>query len=102
MLRDPAYSGTTYSGRTRTVRSLQRKSPLRAMGPGTSQQPTPSESWIAIEVPAMAVHRSPRTTKRAQEAPSDAHRNAPWLTTRGIIVSAQRLGAQVEQERLEW
>jgi len=53
MLRDPAYTGTTYSGRTRTVRSLQRKSPLRAMGPGNSQQPTPSESWIAIEVPAI-------------------------------------------------
>jgi site-specific DNA recombinase len=53
MLRDPAYIGTTYSGRTRTVRSLQRKSPLRAMGSGNSQQPTPSESWIAIAVPAI-------------------------------------------------
>ncbi len=28
ILRDPAYIGTTYSGRTRTVRSVRRKSPL--------------------------------------------------------------------------
>jgi site-specific DNA recombinase len=53
MLRDPAYSGTTYSGRTRTVRSLQRKSPLRPLGPGTSQQPTSPDDWIAIAVPAI-------------------------------------------------
>jgi site-specific DNA recombinase len=53
ILRDPAYIGTTYSGRTRTVRSARRKSPLRPMGPGYSQQPAPSEGWIAIAVPAI-------------------------------------------------
>jgi len=52
-LRDPAYIGTTYSGRTRTVRSLRRKSPLLPMGSGYSQQPASSEGWIAIPVPAI-------------------------------------------------
>jgi site-specific DNA recombinase len=53
ILRDSAYIGTTYSGRTRTVPSLRRKSPLLPMGPGYSQQEAPSEGWIAIAVPAI-------------------------------------------------
>jgi site-specific DNA recombinase len=34
ILRDTAYIGTAYSGRTRTVRSQRRKSPLPPLGPG--------------------------------------------------------------------
>jgi site-specific DNA recombinase len=63
MLRDPAYLGTTYSGRTRTVRAQRRKSPLQPVGPGYSQQPTPPDSWIAIAVPALI---SPGTFEAAQ------------------------------------
>jgi site-specific DNA recombinase len=53
ILRDPTYSGTTYSGRTHTVRAKRRQSPLQPIGPGTSQQPTPPDGWIAIAVPTI-------------------------------------------------
>src|SRR5919108_929491 len=53
ILRDTAYIGTAYSGRTRTVRSRRRKSPLQPLGPGYSQQPAPREGWIATPVPGI-------------------------------------------------
>jgi site-specific DNA recombinase len=63
ILRDPAYVGTTYSGRTRTVRAQRRKSPLQPVGPGYSHYPTPPDGWIAIAVPALI---SPDTFEAAQ------------------------------------
>lgn len=53
ILRDSAYIGITYGGRTRTVRAHRRQSPLRPVGPGTSQQPAPPDGWIPITVPAI-------------------------------------------------
>jgi site-specific DNA recombinase len=53
ILRSPAYAGTAYSGRTRHAPARHRKSALRPVGPGYSQQPTPAEEWIAIPVPAL-------------------------------------------------
>jgi site-specific DNA recombinase len=49
-LRNPAYMGTAYSGRTRPVPARRRKSALQPVGPGQSCQPTPPEEWIAIPV----------------------------------------------------
>ena len=53
ILRDTAYIGVTYSGRTRTVPARRRRSPLEPVGPGYSQAPAPEEDWIAIPVPAI-------------------------------------------------
>lgn len=53
ILRDPAYVGTTYSGRTHPAPARQRKSALQPVGPGTSTRPAPPEDWIAIPVPAI-------------------------------------------------
>ena len=53
MLRNPAYAGTAYSGRTRTVPARRRKSALKPVGPGISYVRTPSEEWIPIPVPAI-------------------------------------------------
>jgi site-specific DNA recombinase len=53
ILRNPAYAGTAYSGRTRPAPARQRKSALQPVGPGQSHQATPPEEWIAIPVPAI-------------------------------------------------
>ncbi|HSH83296.1 MAG TPA: recombinase family protein, partial [Herpetosiphonaceae bacterium] len=53
ILRDPAYAGTTYSGRTHPAPARQRKSALQPVGPGASTRPAPPEAWIAIPVPAI-------------------------------------------------
>jgi site-specific DNA recombinase len=53
ILRNPAYKGTAYSGRTRPAPARQRKSALQPIGSGQSIQPTPTEEWIPITVPAI-------------------------------------------------
>lgn len=53
ILRNPAYTGTAYSGRTRPVPARQRKSALKPIGPGVSIQATPREEWIGVTVPAL-------------------------------------------------
>lgn len=53
MLKNPAYTGTTYANRTRPVPARQRKSALLPVGPGASKRPTPEEEWIPIPVPAI-------------------------------------------------
>ena len=53
ILRNPAYMGTAYSGRTRPAPAQQRKSALQPIGSGQSIQPAPPEEWIPITVPAI-------------------------------------------------
>jgi len=53
ILKNPAYTGTAYANRARTVPAQQRKSALLPVGPGTSQRPRPQEEWIPIPVPAI-------------------------------------------------
>jgi len=53
ILRSPAYAGMAYSGRTRPVPSVSRKSALQPVGPGESVAPAPQEDWIGIPVPAI-------------------------------------------------
>jgi hypothetical protein len=53
ILRNPAYTGLAYSGRTRPAPARHRKSALRPVGPGASHQPAPPAEWIAIPVPAI-------------------------------------------------
>lgn len=53
ILTNPAYTGTAYANRTRSVAARQRKSALKPVGPGHSHRPTPPESWIPIPVPAI-------------------------------------------------
>jgi site-specific DNA recombinase len=53
ILKNPAYTGTTYANRSRTVPAQQRKSALLPVGPGVSHRPRPKEEWIPIPVPAI-------------------------------------------------
>jgi site-specific DNA recombinase len=53
ILTNPAYTGTAYANRTRTVPARQRKSALLPVGPGVSHRPRPKEEWIPIPVPAI-------------------------------------------------
>jgi site-specific DNA recombinase len=53
LLRNPAYTGTTYGNRTRQVAAHQRKSPTHPLGGGKSHVLRPSEDWIAIPIPAL-------------------------------------------------
>ena len=53
ILRNPAYAGTAYYGRSRTTPARKRRSSLLPAGPGVSRCATPPEEWIAIAVPAL-------------------------------------------------
>jgi site-specific DNA recombinase len=53
ILQSPAYAGMAYSGRTRSVPAVSRKSALQPIGPGESVAPAPQEDWIGIPVPAI-------------------------------------------------
>jgi site-specific DNA recombinase len=53
ILRSPTYMGIAYSGRSRPVPARRRRSALKPVGSGESQQPTPQEEWIAVPVPAI-------------------------------------------------
>jgi len=53
ILKNPAYTGTAYANRTRTVPAKGRKSALQPVGLGESTAPRPQEEWIPISVPAV-------------------------------------------------
>jgi len=53
ILRNPAYAGAAYSGRTHPAPARHRKSALQPIGPGASQRPAPPHEWIAVPVPAL-------------------------------------------------
>jgi site-specific DNA recombinase len=53
MRRDAADIGPTDRGRTWTIRAPRRPSPRPPVGPGDSQQPAPTDRWMAMAVPAM-------------------------------------------------
>jgi site-specific DNA recombinase len=53
LLKNPAYTGTAYANRSRTVPAQQRKSALLPVGPGVSHRSRPKEEWIPIPVPAI-------------------------------------------------
>lgn len=63
ILQNPAYMGTAYSGRTRSLPARQRKSALLPIGPGISHCPATPEAWIPIAVPAVV---APETFELAQ------------------------------------
>ena len=64
LLRNPAYIGTTYSGREISVPTESRRSALEPLGGGMTKRQTPPEAWIPIAVPAMV---NPDTFAAAQE-----------------------------------
>lgn len=53
ILRSPPYTGVAYSGRSRPTPARRRQSALQPVGPGQSQQPAPTEEWMAVPVPAL-------------------------------------------------
>jgi site-specific DNA recombinase len=58
ILRNPAYAGTAYSGRTREVVPQRRKSALLPIGHGNTNRPAPSEDWIPISVPPIVTRET--------------------------------------------
>ncbi|HEX9597112.1 MAG TPA: recombinase family protein [Anaerolineales bacterium] len=92
LLRNPAYSGTAYSGRTHPAPARQRQSALQPVGPGQSHPPAPAEEWIAIPVPAI-VDRE--TFRLAQQRLDQNKQMAPRNNTahdyllRGLVSCAQ-------------
>jgi len=53
ILRNPAYTGTAYANRTRSVPARHRRSALLPVGPGESTADRPRDEWIPIPVPAI-------------------------------------------------
>jgi site-specific DNA recombinase len=53
MLKNPAYTGSAYANRVRTISARKRKSALLLVGSGASSQPRPEEEQIPISVPAI-------------------------------------------------
>ena len=53
MLKNPAYVGTAYSNRFRSVPATHRKSALLPIGSKGSIAPRPTEDWVSIPVPAI-------------------------------------------------
>jgi site-specific DNA recombinase len=92
ILRNPAYTGTAYSGRTHPAPARQRKSALQPVGPGQSHRPAPPEEWIAITVPALisqetfeqAQHRLDQNKQLARR-----HNTAHDYLLRGLVSCAQ-------------
>jgi site-specific DNA recombinase len=92
MLRNPAYAGTAYSGRTHPAPSRQRKSALLPVGPGQSHPPAPAEEWIAIPVPAIVDSETFRLAQqRLDQNKQMARRNntAHDYLLRGLVSCAQ-------------
>jgi site-specific DNA recombinase len=63
ILTNPAYTGTAYANRMRTVPAKQRSSALRPVGSGQSTVIRPKEEWIPIPVPSIV---SEETFERVQ------------------------------------
>ena len=92
ILRNPAYMGTAYSGRTRPAPAQHRKSALQPIGPGQSIQLAPPEEWIPITVPAMISQETfelaqQRLDQNKQMARRNNH-NYDYLL-RGLVSCAQ-------------
>lgn len=92
ILRNPAYMGTAYSGRTRPAPARYRKSALQPIGPGQSHQPTPPEEWIPISVPAIISQETfelaqQRLDQNKQMARRNNHSHDYLL--RGLVSCAQ-------------
>jgi site-specific DNA recombinase len=92
ILRNPAYMGTAYSGRTRPTTAQHRKSALQPIGSGQSIQPAPPEDWIPITVPAIINQETfelaqQRLDQNKQLARRNNHRYDYLL--RGLVSCAQ-------------
>jgi site-specific DNA recombinase len=53
IFKNPAYTGTAYTNRSRFVPAKRRRSALEPIGKGGSTTPCPPEDWIPITVPAI-------------------------------------------------
>ena len=51
--KNPAYTGTAYTNRSRFIPAKRRRSALEPIGKGGSTTPCPPEDWIPINVPAI-------------------------------------------------
>ncbi len=94
ILRSPAYAGMAYSGRTRPVPAVSRKSALQPVGPGESRGTTPQEDWIGIPVPAIVSQElydaaQKRLDENKQMSRRNNHRHNYLL--RGLVSCSQCL-----------
>ncbi|MGZ6347887.1 MAG: recombinase family protein [Anaerolineales bacterium] len=58
IFKNPTYTGTAYTNRSRPIPARQRKSALLPIGKGGSTAPRPPEEWIAIPVPAIVTQET--------------------------------------------
>ena len=97
ILTNPAYTGTAYANRTRTVPSKQRKSALQPVGPGISRALRPEEEWIPITVPAVVtqeVFDSVQTKLSFNQQIATRNNKAHQYLLRGLVSCGQcRLSA---------
>ena len=92
ILRNPAYAGTAYSGRTCSVPARQRKSALLPVGPGQSQRPTAPDAWILIPVPAIVsqeVFDAAQVRLAQNRQLARRHNDAHDYLLRGLVSCAQ-------------
>src|SRR5215831_70978 len=92
ILRNPAYAGTAYSGRTHPAPARHRKSALQPVGPGASQRPAPPNEWIAVPVPALISQETfAAAQSRLDRNARFARRNntAPDYLLRGLVSCGQ-------------
>jgi site-specific DNA recombinase len=92
ILRNPAYAGTAYSGRTCSVPARQRKSALLPVGSGQSQRPTAPDAWIPIPVPAIVsqeVFDAAQVRLAQNRQLARRHNDAHDYLLRGLVSCAQ-------------
>ena len=97
ILKNPAYTGTAYTNRTRLVPAQKRKSAMLPIGSGASMVPRSPEEWIPIHVPGFV---SQATFDQVQEKLARNQQMSPRNNTshvyllRGLISCGQcRLSA---------
>jgi len=88
ILTNPAYTGTAYANRLRTVPAQQRLSALQPVGSGHSSVIRPKEEWIPIPVPPIVseeiFERVQVKLAQNQKAASRNNKRHPYLL-RGLV-----------------
>jgi site-specific DNA recombinase len=92
ILRNPAYTGTAYWGKTRSTPARRRQSALRPVGSGLSGQPAPPEEWSPIPVPAIvsqATFEAAQTRLRQNHQGARRNHTSADYLLRGLVSCGQ-------------
>jgi site-specific DNA recombinase len=98
ILTNPAYTGTAYANRLRSVPAKQRQSALRRIGRGLSTVLKPKEEWIPIPVPAIVTEevfeRVQEKLSQNQQAASRNNKRHHYLLRGRVSCGHCRLSAR--------